>query len=151
VQDVWGSVILTFLLCVPAGEDAEWAQEAMETGKDYYNWHDEERKISALQKEAKAEYEEWKQAEKAAEAQRALLAEYVQRADAEARAHAQRATMLSLQAYKGRRRMQVMKLVTRLHLAVFVVGALDQLNFNSIQHLELLLYSEKHWSGIYPS
>ncbi|CAK9220685.1 unnamed protein product [Sphagnum troendelagicum] len=94
-----------------AGEDAEWAQEAMETGKDYYNWHDEERKISALQKEAKAEYEEWKQAEKAAEAQRALLAEYVQRADAEARAHAQHATMLSLQAYKGRRRMQVMKLV----------------------------------------
>jgi hypothetical protein len=146
-----GFCYLTFLLCVPAGEDAEWAQEAMETGKDYYNWHDEERKISALQKEAKAEYEEWKQAEKAAEAQRALLAEYVQRADAEARAHAQHATMLSLQAYKGRRRMQVMKLVIRLHLAVFVVGALDQLNFSSIQHLELLLYPQKHWSGIYPS
>jgi hypothetical protein len=47
--------------------------------------------------------------------------------------------------------MQVMKLVIRLHLAVFVVGALDQLNFSSIQHLELLLYPQKHWSGIYPS
>ncbi|KAH8934235.1 hypothetical protein BDL97_18G072800 [Sphagnum fallax] len=92
------------------GEDAEWAREALEMGQDY-NWHGEEQKILTLQKQAKVEYEEWERAEKEAETQRALLAEHVERADAEAKAHAQRATVLSLQAYKGHRRMQVIKLV----------------------------------------
>ncbi len=103
-----------------AGEDAEWAREALEMGQDY-NWHGEEQKILTLQKQAKVEYEEWERAEKEAETQRALLAEHVERADAEAKAHAQRATVLSLQAYKGHRRMQVIKLVGQfLHLVVFL-------------------------------
>jgi hypothetical protein len=103
-----------------AGEDAEWAREALEMGQDY-NWHGEEQKILTLQKQAKVEYEEWERAEKEAETQRALLAEHVERADAEAKAHAQRATVLSLQAYKGHRRMQVIKLVRQfLHLIVFL-------------------------------